>query len=60
MRRWPARRSSASFPPMQSLTARHEEIPAWEDVPEDLKPVLARQMEMYAGLLEHTDHQSAG
>ena len=30
--------------------------PAWEDMPDDLKPVLARQMEVYAGFLEHTDH----
>jgi arylsulfatase A-like enzyme len=38
------------------LTARPEEIPAWDDMPEELKPVLARQMEVYAGFLEHTDH----
>ena len=38
------------------LTARPDEIPAWEDMPDDLKPVLARQMEVYAGFLEHTDH----
>jgi arylsulfatase A-like enzyme len=38
------------------LTARHEEIPAWDDIPDDLKPVLARQMEIYAGFMEHTDH----
>ncbi|MFL6134518.1 MAG: arylsulfatase, partial [Nocardioidaceae bacterium] len=38
------------------LTARHTEIPAWDDMPEELKPVLARQMEAYAGFLEHTDH----
>jgi arylsulfatase A-like enzyme len=38
------------------LTARHEEIPAWEDMPDELKPVLVRQMEVYAGFLEHTDH----
>jgi arylsulfatase A-like enzyme len=38
------------------LTARHEEIPAWADMPDELKPVLARQMEIYAGFLEHTDH----
>ena len=25
-------------------------------MPEELKPVLARQMEVYAGFLEHTDH----
>ncbi|HET6752918.1 MAG TPA: arylsulfatase [Jiangellaceae bacterium] len=38
------------------LTARPEEIPAWEDMPDDLKPALVRQMEVYAGFLEHTDH----
>src|SRR5881392_1882152 len=43
-------------PPETELTARHEEIPAWEDVPDELKPVLARQMEVYAGFMEHTDH----
>jgi arylsulfatase A-like enzyme len=43
-------------PPDAELTARPEEIPAWEDVPDDLKPVLTRQMEVYAGFLEHTDH----
>jgi arylsulfatase A-like enzyme len=43
-------------PPETVLTARHEEIPAWGDVPDELKPVLARQMEVYAGFLEHTDH----
>ena len=25
-------------------------------MPDDLRPVLARQMEVYAGFLEHTDH----
>jgi arylsulfatase len=39
------------------LTRRHEEIPAWDDMPDDLKPVLARQMEVYAGFLEHADYQ---
>jgi arylsulfatase len=38
------------------LTARAAEIPAWEEMPNELKPVLARQMEVYAGFLEHTDH----
>ena len=38
------------------LTTRHQEIPAWDEMPDDLKPVLARQMEIYAGFLEHTDH----
>jgi arylsulfatase A-like enzyme len=44
------------IPPDAELTARHEEIPAWDDMPAELKPVLARQMEVYAGFLEHTDH----
>jgi arylsulfatase A-like enzyme len=43
-------------PPDAELTARHEEIPAWDEISDDLKPVLARQMEVYAGFLEHTDH----
>ena len=43
-------------PPDTELTVRHEEIPAWDDLPDDLKPVLSRQMEVYAGFLEHTDH----
>src|SRR5262245_38292034 len=38
------------------LTPRHSEIPAWDDMPADLKPVLRRQMEVYAGFLEYTDH----
>ncbi len=38
------------------LTARHDEIPAWDDMPAALKPVLARQMEIYAGFLEQADH----
>jgi arylsulfatase len=38
------------------LAPRHEEIPAWDDTPAELQPILARQMEVYAGFLEHTDH----
>ena len=38
------------------LTERHDEIPAWDDMPDELKPVLERQMEIYAGFLEYTDH----
>jgi arylsulfatase len=45
------------IPADAELTARPEEISAWEDVPDALKPVLARQMEVYAGYMEHTDHQ---
>src|SRR5246127_1167794 len=44
-------------PSTAELTKRHDEIPAWDDMPDDLKPVLARQMEIYAGFLEQTDHE---
>ena len=50
-------KSLGVIPPDAELTARHDEIPAWDDMPDDLKPVLARQMEVYAGFLEHTDFQ---
>jgi arylsulfatase A-like enzyme len=43
-------------PPDTELTQRHREIPAWDEMPDELKPVLARQMEVYAGFLGHTDH----
>jgi arylsulfatase A-like enzyme len=45
------------IPKDAELTARHEEIPAFDDMPADLKPILLREMEVYAGFLEHTDHQ---
>jgi arylsulfatase A-like enzyme len=44
------------IPEDAELTPRHKEIPAWDEMPEDLKPVLRRQMEIYAGFLEFTDH----
>jgi len=43
------------IPADAELTPRHDEIPAWDDMPAELKPVLERQMEVYAGFLEHTD-----
>jgi arylsulfatase len=44
------------IPQDAELTTRHEEITAWDEMPEDLKPVLRRQMEIYAGFLEFTDY----
>jgi arylsulfatase A-like enzyme len=44
------------IPADAELTPRHKEIPAWDDMPEELKPVLRRQMEVYAAFLEFTDH----
>ena len=46
------------IPEEAELTARPDEIPAWDKMPDDMKPVLARQMEVYAGFLEHTDHHA--
>lgn len=45
------------IPADAELTKRHKEIPAWDDMPAELKPVLARQMEIYAGFMEQTDHE---
>ena len=39
------------------LSARPKEVPAWDDMPEAFKPVLRREMEVYAGFMEYTDHQ---
>ena len=44
------------IPAEAELTDRPAEIPAWDDIDDDLKPVLARQMEVYAGFLSHVDH----
>ena len=44
------------IPADSELTKRHKEIPAFDDMPEALKPVLRRQMENYAGFMEYTDH----
>ena len=45
------------IPDDADLTRRHDEIPAWDEMPAELRPVLARQMEIYAGVLEQTDHE---
>jgi arylsulfatase A-like enzyme len=46
------------IPADAELTPRPEEIPAWDDTPEEMRYVLARQMEVYAAFLEHTDHHT--
>ncbi|MGG7507486.1 sulfatase-like hydrolase/transferase [Plantibacter sp. YIM 135249] len=52
-----ARQKSLGVVPQDAeLTARPSEISAWEDQPEALKPVLAREMEVYAAFLEYADH----
>ena len=44
------------IPQDAELTKRHAEIPAWDDMPAAIKPVLTREMEVYAGFMEHTDY----
>ncbi len=44
------------IPPDADLTERSAGIPAWDEIADEMKPVLARQMEIYAGYLENTDH----
>jgi arylsulfatase A-like enzyme len=46
------------IPQDADLTERHEEIPAWDDMDDDLKPILEREMEIYAGFMSHTDHHT--
>ena len=45
------------IPPDAELTPRQGEIPAWDEMDPKLKPVLEREMEVYAAFLEHTDYQ---
>ncbi len=44
------------IPPDAVLTPRHEQIPAWDEMDPKLKPVLEREMEVYAAFMEHTDY----
>ena len=48
-------RATGIVSPQAVLTQRPDVIPSWDEMPDDLKPVLERQMEVYAGFLEHTD-----
>ena len=52
----PKQKQLGVVPEDAELTARHAEIPGWDDMPAELKPVLARQLEIYAGFLEQTDY----
>jgi arylsulfatase A-like enzyme len=44
------------IPANAELTKRPAEIPAWDETPKEMRPIFAREMEVYAGFLEHTDH----
>jgi len=46
------------IPPTCELTRRPDEIPAWEKAEARLRPVLAREMEIYAAFLEYADYHT--
>jgi arylsulfatase len=48
-------KSLGVVPPGCALTKRHAEIPSWDSMDERLRPVLAREMEIYAAFLEYAD-----
>ncbi len=44
------------IPANAELTKRPAEIPAWDETPANMRPIFAREMEVYAGFLEPTDN----
>lgn len=44
------------IPKDSKLTPANAEIPRWEEIPDSFKPVLTREMEVYAGFTEYADH----
>lgn len=44
------------IPAGANLTVRSDGIPSWDEMDDALKPLLAREMEVYAGYLEYADH----
>ncbi|MFZ9003612.1 MAG: arylsulfatase [Robiginitalea sp.] len=44
-------------PPNTKLSARIDEIPAWDSLSEAQQRMYARQMEVFAAQMEHVDHQ---
>ena len=49
-------KSLGVIPADAELTRRPAEIPAWDETPKEMRPIFAREMEVYAGFLEHVDH----
>ncbi|AUX24924.1 arylsulfatase [Sorangium cellulosum] len=45
------------IPVVAQLTSPNEGVPAWEAMDPDVVDSLKREMEIYAGFLEHTDYQ---
>ncbi len=53
-----ARQKKLGVVPLDAeLTKRPKEIPAWEEMDLKIRPIMAREMEVYAGFMEHTDYQ---
>ena len=40
-----------------NLSARIDEIPAWDSLNDDEKKLYAKQMEVFAAQMDHVDHQ---
>ncbi|MCS5732682.1 arylsulfatase [Herbiconiux daphne] len=51
-----AQKQLGVVPPDAVLTERSRGIPSWNEMSDDIKPTLAREMEVYAGYLEYADH----
>lgn len=47
----------AVIPPDAQLTPRPPELPAWDSLSPDEQKIYAREMEVFAGFLAHTDHE---
>jgi len=50
-------KSLGVVPPDAELTARPDEIPAWETLSADQKRLFSRMMEVFAAFTAHTDHE---
>lgn len=51
-----AQKQLGVLPEDAALTPRPKDIPGWDDMDEAMKPILAHQMEVYAGFLSYADH----
>ena len=60
MTRRSTQKAARRRPGRRELAAPARQIPAWDDMPDDLKPVLARQMEVYADSSSTPTTTSAG
>jgi len=53
-----ARQKELGIVPPEAQLSRHDpDVQDWDGLPENERRIYARMMEVYAGFLEHTDHQ---